>query len=113
VVRPLHWNHTIGPLAEFCKAPHFRAEKMSIRLSLEEQGARLARTESELRQTQSQLDTLRGKRWVRWGIALTSSRAWLRIPMTILAALIGLLLIPIFWIADIWPARNRSKNRIK
>ena len=109
VRRELPWDLTIGPLAEFCRQPVFREGKTASRLRFEEQHRRLGRLEAELAETRRGLNTLRGKRWVRWGLGLTSARAWMRWPMALLASLIGLALIPVFLVND-WIGRLGSRR---
>ncbi|MCE5231664.1 glycosyltransferase family 4 protein [bacterium] len=96
----LHWDHTARPLADWCRAPQFREGKMAGRLAFEEQGRRIAGLEKELEEAKRDLNTLRGKRWVRWGLELTSAQGWLRWPMALLATIIGVVLFPIFWVND-------------
>ena len=109
VRRELHWDLTIGPLADFCRQPVFREGKTASRLRFEEQHRRLGRLEAELAESRRGLNTLRGKRWVRWGLGLTSARAWMRWPMALLAGLIGLALIPVFLVND-WIGRLGSRR---
>jgi hypothetical protein len=61
---------------------------------------RLLRAEADLHAIRSAHATLHGKRWVRWGLSLTSRRGWLRLPLTLLTALIALALYPLFWLND-------------
>ncbi|MEN6627265.1 MAG: hypothetical protein ABFD69_13660 [Candidatus Sumerlaeia bacterium] len=104
----LHWDHTAAPLAQWCRAPKFREGKMAARLAFEEQGRRVEAAERELEQTRRDLATLKGKRWVRWGLSLSSGQAWLRWPAAAVAAVIGVALIPIFWVND-----RLAKRRIQ
>jgi hypothetical protein len=104
--RHLDWEHTIQPLAAWCADPRPRAEKTLHRLAFEQQGRRLRSVESELEAVRGELDTLRGKRWVRWGLALTSARGWLRWPLAAAALLVGLALIPVFLINDLFARRG-------
>lgn len=100
VKRDLDWERTITPLAEFCHNPAFRPGKTGARLAFEEQGRRLRGLEDELADATSDLATLRGKRWVRWGLGITSGKSWLRWPMAAVAIAFGIALIPVFWIND-------------
>ncbi len=96
----LHWDQTTRPLAEWCRAPGFRREKMAARLAFEEQGRRLERAEEELARTGAELATLRGKRWVRWGLSLAGGRGLSRWPLAALALVVGAALVPVFWLND-------------
>jgi hypothetical protein len=103
----LDWDRTAAPLAAWCRAPRHREGKVVARLAFEEQGHRLERLEAELRETRSRLETLLGKRWVRWGLEATSGRGPARWPLAALALLVGLALVPVFFINDLF-ARPRS-----
>lgn len=96
----LDWEQTVEPLALFCHQPFLRKDKTATRLAFEERDRRLTEAETELEGQQRELSTLLGKRWVRWGLALTSGRGWLRLPMALLAGLIALGLAPVFLIND-------------
>lgn len=96
----LHWDHTAAPLTNWCRTPNFREGKMAARLAFEEQGRRVEAAERELEQTKREIATLKGKRWVKWGLSLSTAQAWLRWPMALLAAIIGVALIPVFWMND-------------
>lgn len=100
VARELDWAQTAGPLVEFCRAPRHREGKTSARLAFEERDRRLQSVERELETARGELATLRGKRWVRWGLALTASRTWRRWPAAALAAAVGAALTPVFWVND-------------
>ncbi len=86
----LHWDYAARPLAEWCRDPRPRIGKLGVRLAFEERDRRLASAEAELQNARRDLATLRGKRWIRWGLGLTTARAWLRAPLALLAALAGL-----------------------
>lgn len=101
VQEELNADLTIEPLDRFCRAPCERAGKLRERLAFEERAVRSGKLEAELRETRSALDTLMGKRWVRWGLSLFSGRALLALPVAALATLIGLAMIPVFWISDL------------
>lgn len=101
VERDLHWDKTIEPLAEFCRHPRHRHEKTALRLGFEERSRALEETRRRLDQTRRELATLKGKRWVRMGLALTHTRTWLRWPLAVLATLVGLALVPIFLLNDL------------
>jgi hypothetical protein len=107
----LHWDHTIEPLTKFCDKPSFRQEKSAIRLGFEEQKRRLDQLESNLCDTNRELKTLKGKRWVRWGLHAMGSRSWLRLPMACLALLISLILILVFLVSDVLPSRSHSQSQ--
>jgi len=109
--RELNWLTTTEPLVRFCREPHFRAGKTATRLAFEETGRRLRQTEGELRAARGQLETLRGKRWVRWGLALGAGRSWLRWPAALLAGALGLLLIPVFLINDLLAPKPARKPK--
>lgn len=104
----LHWDRTAAPLVKWCRAPQFREGKMAGRLAFEELGRRVESLEKELEQTRRELATLRGKRWVRWGIEASTSQGWLRWPMAALAVAIGLVLIPVFWVNDLFTGTKRT-----
>ncbi len=106
----LHWDDTIKPLAEFCSNPVFRDGKSSIRMAFEEQKRRLDKLDSELRETKREVQTLKGKRWIRWILHATSGQSWWRFPMSIFSLLISLILIPLFLINDLLPARTRPRS---
>ena len=97
----LNWERTIEPLARFCRAPAVRADKQAARLAFEERHRHLRRLEGELAETRSRLETLLGKRWVRWGLAATSGDTWLRWPLAVLAGVVGLALIPVFVVNEL------------
>lgn len=103
----LHWDHTAAPLAAWCREPRFREGKMAGRLAFEELGRRVESLDQELERTRRELATLRGKRWVRWGLEASTAQGWLRWPLAAAAVAIGLALIPVFWVNDRW-ARNRT-----
>jgi hypothetical protein len=92
---------TVGPLARWCADPRPREGKMGARLAFEEAPLRLARAEGALEETRRELATLRGKRWIRWGLGLTSARGWMRWPAALLAAPVALALLPVFLINDL------------
>lgn len=100
VEEKLDWDKSIGPLDEFCREPRERPGKIAAQLAFESRDRRLAETESELAETRSQLDTLRGKRWVRWGLRVFSGRGIAALPVAAFAAIVGLILIPVFWVSD-------------
>jgi hypothetical protein len=100
--RELDWEKTVGPLAAWCAEPAVREGKVAARLAFEEQGRKIERLETELRAAGGERDTLLGKRWVRWGLDLFSLRGWARWPMAAAAALIGVVLIPVFLINDLF-----------
>ncbi|MCL5269908.1 MAG: hypothetical protein M1457_04980, partial [bacterium] len=102
----LNWERTIAPLADFCRAPAFRPGKTVARLAFEERARRLAEVERTLDAARRDLATLRGKRWVRWGLAAASRGAWLRWPAAAAALMVGLALIPVFWLNDRLTGKN-------
>jgi hypothetical protein len=104
--RDLDWDRTVAPLAAWCADPKPRGDKLAKRLAFEEQGRRLERLDVELRETRGELETLKGKRWVRWGLDLFSARGWLRWPLAALALALGVLLIPVFLINDLFAPRG-------
>ena len=100
VADELDWDRTIEPLDRFCRNPRERAGKTAADLVFERRQHELADTRSELQEVRSRLDTLLGKRWVRWGLHLFSRRGAVALPAAALAAIVGALLIPIFWLND-------------
>ena len=96
----LDWDGTIAPLERFCAEPFVRDAKTATRLAFEDRDRRIARLEADLEEDRAQLATLRGKRWVRWGAQLFSLRGVFVWPLAALATVIGLLLIPVFWLND-------------
>jgi glycosyltransferase involved in cell wall biosynthesis len=107
--RELDWTRTIAPLAGFCRAPFFREGKTAARLAFEEKDRHLRRLQADLEQARAALATLRGKRWVRWGLALTSGRAFWRLPAALLAALAAAALLPVFFANDQLAKFSRQK----
>lgn len=102
VAEHLNWDATVAPLTAFCKAPAFREGKQAadVGVDFDRRQRQVERSEREREQAQTELDTLRGKRWVRWGLALTGSRGWLRLPAALAMGVLGILLWPIFAIND-------------
>ena len=91
----LDWNAIAGPLIDFCRNPRRREGKVIGELALESGVRRRREQQAELEHTRGELASLRGKRWVRWGLAATSARAWLRWPAALLALLIAIPLFPV------------------
>ncbi|MBI3736486.1 hypothetical protein HY256_08235, partial [Candidatus Sumerlaeota bacterium] len=60
----------------------------------------LESVEGELKEALAELNTLKGKRWVRWGLDLFSLNTPDRWIAAVGALLIGLALIPVFWVSD-------------
>jgi hypothetical protein len=104
VQRQLNWEKTIGPLADFCAAPRRRASKPAARPTADDAAHRWAEAEAELEKTRSRLDTLLGKRWVRWGLSVFSGRALLALPLALLVSLFGVALLPFVLLVD-WTRR--------
>lgn len=102
----LDWDKTIDPLDAFCRAPRERPGKTATQLAAESRDRRLAQAESELETARAELNTLRGKRWVRWGLNLFSMRGLAKWPMAAFGFLMGLVLIPVFLLADLMNARR-------
>lgn len=96
----LDWDKTINPLADFCASPYLRETKTRDRLAFEGKISRLAKLEAELRETTTELRTIRGRRWVRWGEDIASGRGIFRWALAVCAQIAGLLMISIFWISD-------------
>lgn len=91
---------SIDELDGFCRSPLERPGKVAARLAFEERDRRLARAEADLARTTSRLETLRGKRWVRWGLNLLSTRGVFALPIALLAIVLGAALLPIFYLND-------------
>ncbi len=102
VAEKLDWEKTIGPLVQFCAEPRAREEKLSARLASEDRAGLLTKTQNELSRVRAQLNTLLGKRWVRWGLRFFSARGWLAWPAAFFATVLGVLLIPVFWLNDLF-----------
>lgn len=96
----LHWHRTIGPLVTFCRDPQPRTGRMAARLAFEERDRRLRQAETELARVRAELNTLRGKRWIRWGLGLIQG-SWMRWPAALAATLVGLALVPVFVVNDL------------
>ncbi len=102
VQEQLDWEKTISPLDQFCREPKYRDGKIAAQLDFETRDLLLARTKAELSRTQAELNAIRGKRWVRWGMDLLSLRAPARYIAGLFSILLALALIPIFAISDRW-----------
>jgi len=101
VAERLDWEKTIAPLDAFCRQPRERPGKIGTALQFEAAPRRLAELEGRLARAEAQLATLRGKRWVRWGVSFSSLRGWAAWLLAPAAALIGLILIPVFLLNDL------------
>lgn len=95
-------DKTIEPLDEFCRSPRDRREKVGSRLKFEQRDRAIDRLQGELERTQGRLNSLLGKRWVRWGLRWFSPAGVASVLLAPLAALAGLGLFVVFWVTDRW-----------
>lgn len=70
----LDWDATIRPLADFCRDPRRREGRDGAGLDAERLQNGLSKAQNERDALRAELATLHGKRWVRWGLCLTSWR---------------------------------------
>lgn len=93
-------SKTIEPLDRYCCDAKPRLGKAGARLRYESQTMARRELEATVEAQRAELKTLRGKRWVRWGLRLFTRGGVGAILVSIFAVLAGLMLFPIFWIND-------------
>ena len=86
----------IEPLERFCAQPVRKKTTSAPGVDFETDTLQHQQSAGELQEVRSQLETLEGKRWVRWGLRATSGRGWMRLPAAALALLAAPILISLF-----------------
>lgn len=108
----LDWTKTIKPLADFCRAPHYREGKSGVLLATEYRAQKMSQMEMELEETRRELLTLKGKLIFRLYQRAGFFRPLLALIIFIIALPLCLLMLPVLLFSDMFRSAQRQSKKV-